>query len=60
MMNHFTMAQAHITSMAATHTQQQKFDLHNTQHQTDHSGTEQVMVDLTDRPFHTAAISILS
>jgi hypothetical protein len=56
MVDRFTMAQVHIALMAATHSQQPKFDLH----QTDHSGTRQVMVDFTDRTFNTAAISILS
>jgi hypothetical protein len=40
MVDRFTMAQEHIISMAVTYTQQPKFDLHVTQHQTDHSGTK--------------------
>jgi hypothetical protein len=60
MVDSFTMAQEHNASLAANHTQKQKFDLHIIQHQIDQSGTKQVVVNLTDRTLDTAAISILS
>jgi hypothetical protein len=48
MVDSFTIAQAHITLVAATHTQQQKFELlYITQHQVDRVDNREVMVNLS-------------